>query len=1663
MDPTGTIDSLKSDPEFWKLDVPTQMEVARRKLDEVLPYDKDFASFDLPTQKLIKDRLVAEAATFSDPNFSQSILNKGQEYVNGASGAVADRTAYEIVQGFISGSGLLSYLRSGLMTSYGTPIGDDDIKRGLDYYKSLDSVVGGDSTAANVAGLVGQAAEAIGISLLMKKPTTGLINLGRTILSGAKAAEVAATAHPAIEMLGSIAADAITTAAPLYVTEEMRRAANGEQSVISQGADDVLKVLGENAAMNFVVGSIGVGVLTTIGKAAKTVFKLKDAGGVVKGDYASNSDLVDAFVATGDPVLLARMDPITRDAASQRRNILAYVNEGVVDPDKMPLAKAQWLAHNTGRVIAQTDNGTYRLWQIGKDKQSFATEYVNLNDVTNTVAYKTYKEWLNLDEAAKAKWPPNGLEWALKRGESLAKQENLLASNSGGIDPNLSAMGKEVQDVTKRSVVTKAEADYFSSSSGDYIAIQAKLPIDDTMLANARGGERNLFKGSDSVRVASSDEPNMVFIGTKPATDADYAQAVAKAQEAVGLDPSISLESSKASILLDKGFDYYKHADGTVEFFAPRNAKLIGEVDDIAKATKHFARTSGPVRDRIIIEAEAKASFDAKTFVGNSDAVIAATVKAIRNPNTDDLANVVKAYLEGHGVTQNIAIQKAETLNRVQLFRNADGSMLLRFPKVIETAGKERQYVGELFDHLKKLVKDSPSTKTGTYYANKLKGATTKFGFGNGFDVEPWANDVVSQLGGTFRKTADGLYEVALKSGTKTFNTLDDVTDFLAKHTADPTLVKKDLLLQGYNLSKTKDGWVARKTGTKEAIFASSIDDIMDKVGYVPSYIDKRFGPKEVRINDDGTMSLNFTVTQSTRSLEEAMQTLAKFKDTNLLARQKLLKSSEVGELSVDDAVNYRVYLSKYDHVQNFDNLADARKFLEQEVPKWSELQEIARKKRLDLSKDLGDRYKVVEGNKTYYAASDEELQSIFKRYPDIEESVPDLMDALDATISRDVAGVVNAQRLGQLKRSALNKFNLPPEHLIDAKAKDVSMWMATRQLTSQKLQWFRDATQRANRPNLMKLIYRVQDARRLAERDSYLGSQLAGKIFEGSNGKTLSIETRQKIFYHLGQADDEAKQALEAQYKAKFGKNLEPLTNEEQIVADRLSSFYDKLFFKSGLDARKYIYKYQPMLRDASYSAEFLNSNPNAEALAQHVFGDNVPKEVRFWAEHERSGDIFAFAVKDDPLELLLQYNSQMHKKLYMNPVWQDIVKYIELDKDNLGGPFIHQLNVWREQLMGYYRSPGEKVVEDIGTALMTGLKKDPRTGAALKGVSQDALNSYGRNMLRNALSLTYLVQMGFRPWVAIRNTLQPFTTLSMRFGVTWTLKAYDDVAKAGSTYFEHLRFLGILSDHPPIVDEIAGATTKIGKLTKSGLQWIKNSDDLTRAVAYRAAELRFDNAIEIFKINKDLNQFKHLSGLSISEPIKAKEIESILATGDVQSAKDAFGAMVTRDTMFPNDASESSLMRSGLVGKLFGQYGSYSEAYRANLFNILKYGSFSDRAKMVATYLAICGAMTGAFNAINVRTTDYMPLMPAVFTGGPNFYAALNFIQAGDVGLESMFSEPSNMDKVKLAEAKQSMQGLLPGGYQLRYLNKAKEYFDAGDDYRAFLAMTGIPSIDD
>jgi len=862
-----------------------------------------------------------------------------------------------------------------------------------------------------------------------------------------------------------------------------------------------------------------------------------------------------------------------------------------------------------------------------------------------------------------------------------------------------------------------------------------------------------------------------------------------------------------------------------------------------------------------------------------------------------------------------------------------------------------------------------------------------------------------------------------------------------------------------------------------QPIRTTSVAEIADGLGISPDQIDQSLGfDNAFFVDGDKGLKVALTVVGKPVlvSPDEAGRLMGMFAENKKSAAGRVLRRTTSGELiQPSDGLNhYTVSIPEMDIVRSFHTPGEATQFLLGDYKTLTNTIEMADKKYYHLTEAFANRHgtrydltSYLDGTQKTFFKLDEVIEFLQEK-PDFQALAPNILDSLDPSIELDTKMLPDLFPISRELRAGRNKFNQPPEIQMDPHAKAMGAWMTSRAALGQFTSWIRDVAVRTNRPKLLEFVNEFQQARRITQVDSLMGNKFIEDAFKGANGKTLPLASRQKIFYHLGrQNSEDAATALGIQAQRKGVDLLEPLTNEEMQAVGKVSEFLDNLSHKFGFEFKDLIFKYMPMIRDFNNPAnrELLNRLDLPEKLANAVFKGNVPRSVKFWAKNERTNEIFAYMVKDDPLELLMLYNAQGHKKLYLDEPWDKIFKYVE--KDPISDVALKtRLVNYREMVMGYYHTPGEKIVSQWGEKFFVGLKDNPATAGLVKNVSEEKLKYIGQNVLRNYMSLTYMTQLGLKPWTAIRNSLQCMTTLAPRFGLSSTIEAMDQVLKSGDDYFVRLRQIGIISENLPIVDEILAGESKLGKLTEKSLVWLKNGDDFSRAIGYRVATNKFDEALTHLAMNpKDIDGFHRISGLSVIDPINRQQITELVMKGQKEAAKDFFGAIVVKDTAFTNDGAEGSMLRQGLIGKLFGQYGSYSESYRANMFNMLKYGRPEDRVRMVATYLAICGVMTNMFTQMGVKTNDFLPVGPGVFTGGPSFHYALSLIKLPAMGINKAAGNWSIADSANLQQFKFQSKSMVPGGYQVRYFQYAKEYFEQGDFWKGWLSMTGVPTTRD
>ena len=606
---------------------------------------------------------------------------------------------------------------------------------------------------------------------------------------------------------------------------------------------------------------------------------------------------------------------------------------------------------------------------------------------------------------------------------------------------------------------------------------------------------------------------------------------------------------------------------------------------------------------------------------------------------------------------------------------------------------------------------------------------------------------------------------------------------------------------------------------------------------------------------------------------------------------------------------------------------------------------------------------------------------------------------------------------------------------------------------TSRTMKWMEDYARTVD-GSFLPLYRKAEDGLKNASIEMGEALKVLDSIFVDGGGKRIPLKRRKELFAYMGELERGATNPEEIFRHI----NAPVLSSHEKELLDNVRNYWDKLGTKFGIKSQDIIFNYRSRILDWYHTSnkEIVNKMTNSSEMIEAIFGtDRVGREMKAFFENSRVSEILDFAAKDDLLEVMTQYTVTGMKKYHLNDTWRDIDNYLKNNIGTLQPDTVKRINYYREAIMGYNKTDVERSISRLGEAAFGKLYDNKLLGLPLRatGVSRDEFTKVGRNILGVFSGLQSLAAMGFKPALALRNYTQVYSVLAGRVGLSKVHKAVKETLEAGEDYYKYLRGLGIISDAPPLVNEIYLGEGKFSKLQEKAMSWFTNSDQLSRAVAFKVGSDYIDDALRLRRTTPNLSakQFAEVAGLDLVPSDIRDQVLGLVAKGtdvDLASAKMVLGDYWNQSTMFSYTKADAPMMFHGLIGKAFGQFGTYSAGYRAVLSDGIRYGG----AAFATRFVGINMALWGATYAAGMKFNDYVPLMPAVFTGGPLFDLGVNLIQSMDLqGYEG---------KQARAKALDGMMRLAPGTSQLAYFKRAVEYADQGDSWKAFLALTSTPT---
>jgi hypothetical protein len=1180
-----------------------------------------------------------------------------------------------------------------------------------------------------------------------------------------------------------------------------------------------------------------------------------------------------------------------------------------------------------------------------------------------------------------------------------------------------------------------------------------------------------------------------------PADPATYANATAKAEELLSKKTPGTLEEIRSSILIKEGYDgaFLDETKKVVETFYPDKIKILSENIDAltGKYGKGPNVKKGPQKNVSQLSETFTTNLPLNQVVKNKDAYASVLQKLSDNINTENVKNLSEAYLRNLGFTNNVNIKLSQNPSGY-VFR--EGTTLI-VPSNVTTPLAKKNFMTTLTRNLDELSGVAGNTTKLDNTIKKLfpdgKLGSYSPPIGSHSEQLKWVENIVTSADGTLTKSGNKYFMTLPGKGTLEFNNLDDLTNRFVRETMSPAQLKSSLAMDGQRLIKS-EGIYKIKEGSKTIATGSTIGELLQKANITPK-LDISFSPEIIAITPSN-VTMKYTNLGAIGDNSAIRRFLTKYTDYAMLDRLKKVGDTPLGNLFKDVDATYRITMPAYGIDESFATAQQARKFMKD----WStptNLTFLATKKGLKFNYEKG-MYVFREGGKTYKFKNIDSVGKFFAdQYPD-PSALQDIFQATDDEVISATVTTKNSS-LTQDNNSFIIKKRPPLEFKKDSKPfslqnasenyqsikgvkppllvdpdgyrvikNTVGMYQGISQAWQPFGDWFYKSAKEIGLPEILPHYRAVETGIRNAAAASNEGNKIIKRMMSDSKGKLYDPDIRRNMYYALAQEDPGSYN------KALEDLKLEPehLRTLEEVRSFLGTSPTEGLFRKFGIDPNKWVNNYAPRIKAWAQSNAHRVNAISMKDMFKEMYGDaGIPKQVGFWAENERASEFIRMAIDDDLLTVLTRYNTQGNKKIFLNDAWNDMDKFIMNNRSLIPDEMYTRLNVYREQVMGIHYSNGEKMAKKFGESLMATFGKG----------NLEAIKS-GGNLMSKMFSLNYMTTMGWRPYLAIRNMMQPWTTLAPRFGNSVVTKAIQDAANPSLELVQTIERLGSIGPSSHLVnvtDDLGGA---VERLTEKSLKAFGNSDAYTRAVAYRTAELQLDDALTLRNKGtfKTPEQFIEYSGLNLIDNDLTKSVMDNIEAGNIKAAKDIYGTAVIEDTMFSYRTEQTPMVHKGLVGKLFGQYGTYSAGFRANLVKGFTRGSKGQRAAFISRYIFNSLAIMGALSAVGVRAQNFIPFAPVAFTGGPMFDLALNAIRATDfqsfkgrqaraeldrfvpgLSIKALFPTVDRKGNLVPGKFKPQLGVFTPFNYQIRAIQNFNKFSSEGKSYQAWLSLTSAP----
>lgn len=801
--------------------------------------------------------------------------------------------------------------------------------------------------------------------------------------------------------------------------------------------------------------------------------------------------------------------------------------------------------------------------------------------------------------------------------------------------------------------------------------------------------------------------------------------------------------------------------------------------------------------------------------------------------------------------------------------------------------------------------------------------------------------------------------------------------------------------------------------------------DVFDALVYPASY-----GPK-VMVIDPDARTVRFDNTVAYGTIRDLSEMGNRFK--SIKQYKKLVIGGEKVELEPVEGF-WSVRIPETGAEKTFVSGDKLKNYLKNEAKTWEGMQaELYRRGFNSFTDASGAVVAFDVDGKSFMISSPEEFQDFLKNHP-IPESVTELVE-MDAEIvselDRQVAKTLREldMRNAKVEKSPAKQAGRAASNLFG------TIFLPTESQLAR-------LGEQLNAPEIPAAWRELRRMQKFVNQRN----KLANATIEGIWGKASRLEkTRAQTL--LAQPEDSWDMFAQKVWKW----NLTP-QYKEKLLKSR--AYYDQMFKAAGLPESKKLTQYTAQVRNyvAQKQAEHAVLPARTSSLLREVFGPDVPQELSFFGELLRRDSFIELISEPDVSVAMMSWANALHKKTFLGSSLKTIEKGFEAIRKGESRGLIppNVAKYFTDSVLEFFGATTTtgKSLQEFSLKLTNSLAEVTKKVPIMKewGLDRSIVTDDIIGKLNTLF--TYSTQ-SYRMWAVPRNLMQ-INLLSAYMGSKEPWSAFAYVLE-NPKYIEKLLREGWISETLYTLGTENAQPLK--SFWASGLQPLENTEVITRATAYRAAEQVFDKAFE--RLNKGV-----IDGAGFAKELSLDMLDremygtfmKAVREGQTGVAKRILGDHLQDSTMFIYGKGQGGTATRGVIGRLFGKLGVYPlgtvDLYR----KMLTRGSPASVAARTLRFAALSTATYWIFNEAGIDYQGFLWTDPFKFAGGPMYSLGNDILNAFGDGPEASLAR---------ANLKRALPNSFIPGYSLskKWMEGIQAALD-GDYLQAMHAMSAAPS---